>query len=477
MGGCEVARLIEHAPGAGDGAEHQAVPRSEDLVVETRAHPLAPVSENLLLGGSEGGLFGLLQLGAGPAEDVLILQVIRVAVVDEVSPVGHPVVFLDDGELFLAEEFFQFDGGEAVEFALFTLGVGVLRGVEAALRVGHVTQDVAEDITHHLGMALLSADQVGIEVELHELGIVVEHFFEVGDQPLRVGGVTCEAATDVVVNSARCHLVTGEQDLVDGLLVAKARSESQHEAGLARRRKFRRCAPAALYRIEAGFHFRERVAQHIVVELGRATGHGIVVGLAILEELGKALRGLVDVGAVADPSLDDIADQGVEGRVREVGATKKRFELGSEKGAQGPAAAPLAERLDGRHVNLVDVRAFLAVDLDTDEVFIEVFRGGLVLEGLAFHHVAPVAGRITDAEEDGLVLFLRLLERLGAPREPIDRVVGVLQQVGRLLVRQPVGVLGLCVLVGFHSIGIWRAAETQPRGEGEHGGAQGGGSW
>ena len=52
-----------------------------------------------------------------------------------------------------------------------------------------------------------------------------------------------------------------------------------------------------------------------------------------------------------------------------------------------------------------------------------------VLERLVRHHVAPVARRVADRQEDRLVLGRARRERLLAPRVPVDRVVGVLAQV------------------------------------------------
>ena len=65
----------------------------------------------------------------------------------------------------------------------------------------------------------------------------------------------------------------------------------------------------------------------------------------------------------------------------------------------------------------------------------------LVLERLAFHHVAPVAGRIADAQEDRLVFRARFCKRLVAPREPVHGIVRVLEQIRRFLARQAVGML------------------------------------
>src|SRR5690606_10341136 len=83
-------------------------------------------------------------------------------------------------------------------------------------------------------------------------------------------------------------------------------------------------------------------------------------------------------------------------------------------------------------------RALLAVDLDVDEQLVHQRRDLFVFEALMSHHMAPVAGRVADREKDRLVLLARLAQRLFAPGVPIDRVVGMLQQVGARLVRQSV---------------------------------------
>ena len=115
---------------------------------------------------------------------------------------------------------------------------------------------------------------------------------------------------------------------------------------------------------------------------------------------------------------------------RPVGAGVERHALGREERVQRPAAVA-GHRLDGVHVDRVDVGALLAVDLDADEVLVHQRRDLGVLEGLALHHVAPVAGGVADRDEDRLGLAARAPERLLAPRIPVDRVLRVLEQVGR----------------------------------------------
>ena len=80
-----------------------------------------------------------------------------------------------------------------------------------------------------------------------------------------------------------------------------------------------------------------------------------------------------------------------------------------------------------RHVNLVEVGPFLAIDFDVDEV--RVHRGGDfgVLEAFMLHHVAPVAGAVANGEKDRPVELAGLLQRLLAPGMPIDGIIGVLQ--------------------------------------------------
>jgi hypothetical protein len=100
---------------------------------------------------------------------------------------------------------------------------------------------------------------------------------------------------------------------------------------------------------------------------------------------------------------------------------------------------------------VVEIGALLPVDLDVDEELVHGRRDGLVLERLVLHHVAPVARRVADGEEDGFVLRLRLVQGLGAPGVPVDGVVRVLEQVGGRRRRQ-------VVLVGDHA----RAVASYP---------------
>ena len=122
---------------------------------------------------------------------------------------------------------------------------------------------------------------------------------------------------------------------------------------------------------------------------------------------------------------------------REVSSPEERFQLRREEHVQGPATLA-ASGLDKGHVDLVHVRPLLAVHLDADEVGVQEAGDLGALEGFAFHDVAPMAGRVTDAQEDRPVLLARAGERFLAPGIPVHRVILVLEQIGRFLARQAV---------------------------------------
>jgi len=82
-----------------------------------------------------------------------------------------------------------------------------------------------------------------------------------------------------------------------------------------------------------------------------------------------------------------------------------------------------------RHIDLVDIGPFLAIDFDIDEQLIHHPRGRFVLKALVRHHVTPMTRGITNREKNGLVALLGLRQRFGSPGPPVDWVVLVLQEV------------------------------------------------
>jgi hypothetical protein len=96
-----------------------------------------------------------------------------------------------------------------------------------------------------------------------------------------------------------------------------------------------------------------------------------------------------------------------------------------EKYGHRPAALP-GHRDDGVHVNAVQVRPFLPVHFHVDEMLVHESGRLRIFERFVRHHVAPMAGRVADAQQNRLVFFLRFGQRFLPPWIPVDRIVGVL---------------------------------------------------
>ena len=116
----------------------------------------------------------------------------------------------------------------------------------------------------------------------------------------------------------------------------------------------------------------------------------------------------------------------------EIGPSVKRFERGGEPHAHRPAPGP-GGGLNKCHVDAVHIWPLLAINLDRHVVPIEQAGHVGVFETLMLHHVAPVARRIADRQENQLVFTASRLERGIAPRVPVDWVVLVLEKIRTLL--------------------------------------------
>ena len=254
-----------------------------------------------------------------------------------------------------------------------------------------------------------------------------------------------EAAAELVVDAAVAHAVERALRARRERASSPSRTPRREEHVEAHRvRELRARAEAAVLVVEA----RRRACVAALREQRRWPD---LAGLAA-----SGLRDLADglarspcacrstsprrVAVRVGDGLEDAAENPASRGDRRAGNTCPRrtgLLLGREEDRERPAAAA-AEELHGELVDLVEIRALFAIDLHAHEELVHAPRDVLVLEGLALHHVAPVAGRVADAEEDGLVLGPRAAQRLVAPGIPVDRIVRVLQQVRRGFLREAV---------------------------------------
>jgi hypothetical protein len=265
-----------------------------------------------------------------------------------------------------------------------------------------------------------------VEVGGNQQRVVVEHLLEVRDGPRAVDRVPREPATHLVVDAAGVHRL--ERHQAHARLAAREQELDRRRGGELRPG---RRAPAAPLVVELPAQADLGAVEQAGVDrlLGRAQQR------AAAQALGHPLALLADLVALGAPRVVDgeqdllPARHAVARLGREVRAAVERDLVGRDEDVERPAAVP-GHRLNGLHVERVDVGALLAIDLHADEALVHDGRGRLVLERLTLHHVAPVAGAVADRDEQRLVLVPGSLQGFFAPREPVDGVVLVLEEVG-----------------------------------------------
>ena len=198
----------------------------------------------------------------------------------------------------------------------------------------------------------------------------------------------------------------------------------------------------------------------------------VAVGRRVIAHRGDRLGDLFHVvghvlGALA-VSLCHADQNALEGRQpvpvlrRKIGAAEKRSAAGGEKHRQRPAAAP-GKSLDRVHIDLVEVGTLLAIDLDRHEQLVHHPRGFRVLERFPLHHVAPMAGRVADRQQDRLVFGLGARQRLLTPRIPVHGIVRVLAQIRALLIDETIGLAVVSARIrDCSSMPLWRDFQAGP---------------
>ncbi len=321
-----------------------------------------------------------------------------------------------------AEDVGQLRRRPDVERALGALGVGVERR-------GEPTLGGAELADQEVGDALGGPDPdlgAPLGVDAQQLRVVVEHLLEVRHHPVGVDGVAGEPAAELVVDPAARHRL----QRCGGHLPGPVRPAAEEELQDHRRWELGRPSEAAPLGVELPLQRLDRPGEHGFVE---GSGREREVALEVVAQVaGHPSYVVTAVVPGVHQRLQDLAERRltVPRLVGEVGAGEERVGVVVEHARHRPAAVA-GHRRGGVHVDGVHVRPLLAVDLDADEVLVEVGRGRLVLEGLVGHHVAPVAGGVPDAEQHRDVAPPGLLERGRLPLPPVDRVVGVLEEVRR----------------------------------------------
>jgi hypothetical protein len=336
------------------------------------------------------------------------------------------------------------------------LAVGVLGGVKTAFRVGQITEDVVEDVAGQPAVAFVAGRPAGFEEVHRDLGLIIQHFFEMRHEPASIDRVAVEASADMVMHAAARHGAQGVGGHahrlgrgfgVAALELGAAEEETQH----GRPRKFGRAAKSALPGIVVFIEILIAALERRLGGLKQIGAGGIALRrsgpaggvLAQRVDHARAFGGQLGALRGIPPPAGNRAQERGKARAssavfdRKIGAAVKGFEVRGEPRTERPAPVS-GHGLHIRHVHAVDVGAFLPVDLDRDKSVVQQRGDLLVLEGLVRHDVTPVARGITDAEEDRFVLGASPGKGRFAPFLPVHRVVGVLAEVGGLGVSETV---------------------------------------
>src|SRR5205085_1388043 len=88
----------------------------------------------------------------------------------------------------------------------------------------------------------------GMQVDERQLGVVVQHLLEAGDEPAGVSGVAMKAAAQLVVNAATSHVVKRRRYHLPRLIATVSREPKQQleQHGLRKLRRRAEAAPTAV---------------------------------------------------------------------------------------------------------------------------------------------------------------------------------------------------------------------------------------
>ena len=317
-----------------------------------------------------------------------------------------------------------------VEFAFDALAVGVEARAERAARSGHLALDPANRLPRARAKQFVARFMMRKRQHFENLRIVVEHFFKVRHEPAIIRRIARIAAAEMIVDAALRHMLQREAHAgpVGRFPEPSARAPQKFEDR--RVGKFRRALEAAIDAI----HRLQQMRRNLVRKRQRKLARAGAMRIGLRQPRANGLdifRDAVRLGAERVLHRAKHADEGraaVLVLLRKICPAPERLACRRKEHRHRPAAA-LAERVQRRHIDMVDIGPLLAIDLDVDEELVHHRRGRLVLEALMRHHMAPVAGRVADRQQDRFALGLRVAQRGLAPHPPMDGIIRVLQQI------------------------------------------------
>src|SRR5260370_3367270 len=155
-------------------------------------------------------------------------------------------------------------------------------------------------------------------------------------------------------------------------------------------RKFRRSAKATIRCVVS----RRNLFVGLVQNSGLQIARGRRLFADNLNELLSGAPGSLRDGIVLlAPRVSDLLQKRFELVRRKVGASEKRFAVGSEHYGERPAGASRCG-FDIGDIQAVDVWSLFAVDFDGNEILVQDGRQSGIRERILFHNVGPMGGEV-----------------------------------------------------------------------------------
>ena len=99
--------------------------------------------------------------------------------------------------------------GEVVAVVI-EIDIGILRSVESApFPIGHHPVKPGHDLLRRLAEVFTDETLEAVHIVAQEFGVVVEHFFEMRNNPALVHAISVKAAGKLIVNATASHLFKG----------------------------------------------------------------------------------------------------------------------------------------------------------------------------------------------------------------------------------------------------------------------------
>src|SRR5215813_1901685 len=152
--------------------------------------------------------------------------------------------------ILLSKHSVDFGARPNVKPTFLALRIGIERSTKGAFRSGHLADEPIEGFLGTLQKQRFARMPIGEGEQFQDLGIVIEHFFKMRNQPFLIDRVSREASSQMVIDAALAHVLKGKLYKVKQSRLASARASAPKQFKQGALREFRCLAESAVSLIE-----------------------------------------------------------------------------------------------------------------------------------------------------------------------------------------------------------------------------------